>query len=96
MNNNQYSSLPHTQNTGGVGTQHQRNAYENNNGNPQPNRPYNNKKKHYNKHKNNTYNKPNQPFNTYNTNNNVNHTGKPGENKIPFLFSSLLLRLTFV
>ena len=95
MNNNQYSSLPHTQNTG-VGTQQQRNAYANNNGNPQPNRQYNNKKKQYNKHKNNTYNKPNQPFNTYNTNNNVNHTGKPSENKIVFLFSHLLLRLNFV
>lgn len=76
MNNNQYSSLPHTQNAG-VGTQQQqqqRNAYaNNNNGNPQqPNRPYNNnKKKHYNKHKSNNYNKPNQPFNNYN---NTNHT----------------------
>lgn len=66
MNNNQYSSLPHTQNAG-VGTQ-QRNAYGNNNGNSQqPNRPYN-KKKHYNKNKSNNYNKPNQPFNNYNNN----------------------------
>ncbi len=79
MNSNQYSSLPHTQNAG-VGTQQSRNAYANN-GNPL-NKPYNKKKKNYNKQASSNYNKPNQPFNNYI--NNINNTGKEIKNKILF------------